>query len=173
MGNGEADRLVKEMQSMVGSLFNPELDQLKSVPFLIQYVKVPYSFSPGFFNMKKMLAAANGKLLDKKGNIVTAAEFIKSSIEIRKVGYLVAFQDSDGTILIGWAQWYKSDEYEPAFGVGVAVERALKYKNKVPKRIPFKVAEALPNFVGRATAYFKTGKMVDWVYMPINQKDKS
>jgi hypothetical protein len=165
METGEIARRYEERLSSGDFTYpheNGEWAWFEGIPVLIQYVKEPFSFSSGFFNMKKMLAAANGKLLDKKGCVITAAEYIKSSIEIRKVGYLIAFQDDSGTILIGWAQWDKNDKYEPEFGITVAMERAIKYKNKTPKHIPFKVAEALPKFMQRVKAYFKNGKMVEW-----------
>jgi hypothetical protein len=137
---------------------------IKQMP-LIKYIKEPYAFSDGFFNMKKMLAAANGKLLNKNGGPITTNEYIKSSIEMRKIGALVALKDENGTILIGWSQWNREadcDNYDMSFMINVAKGRAFALKDKDPKNIPFKVAEMLPNFIQRAKAYFKDGKMVNW-----------
>ena len=129
---------------------------------LLQYVKEPFSFSAGYFDAKKMLAAANGTLTDKNGKEITAAEYIKSNIEMRKVGYLIAFK-KHGRILIGWAQWYKMDTYCPDNGVDIAINRALKYAEKSPtKNFPYKIAEALPKFIQRANNYFKDAELVDW-----------
>lgn len=128
---------------------------------LVQYIRDAQP-SLGYFDFNRIAKALAGKLRDKNGEKVDPLMYVKSTLNLIKVGALIAIKHG-GDILVGFAQWAETkDEYDPDFMVVIAIERAFSLKDRKPKNIPFKIATALPNFLTRAQAYYKDAVLVDW-----------
>jgi len=135
------------------------------IPLLVEYVK-EIEPTEGYFDFNRIVAALNGKLVDKNGEKLDPVKYVKSTLNLMKRCCLVAAK-IDGVVLVGFSQWAKSvDDYDPISMFNVAINRLFtcrkRYKKQWQLSIPFKVAEALPKFLNRAKAYFKDAKLVEW-----------
>lgn len=73
-----------------------------------------------------------------------------------KYGAFAARLNEDGEIVIGHSKWHSSkDVYSPAFGMRVAVARAIK-DSKAP--LSLSLRKKVKPFVERAKRYYKTNK---------------
>jgi hypothetical protein len=81
----------------------------------------------------------------------------------RKKGVLIGVKEENGTVCIGFSSCSPRDEFDRYFGNEVAVHRAYKYCERLPRTVPFSIREKLPKFVDRCKRYFKTEDFPSWV----------
>jgi len=128
---------------------------------LMEYVREVQA-SEGYYDVERVMKGLQGKLLDKNGEKIDPVNYIKSTLNVMKVGCMIAIKEGK-LIFIGYSQWAdKIDEYDPLTMFDIAVQRAFKFANRRPKVIPFKIARRLGKFLLRARAYYKDATLVDW-----------
>jgi hypothetical protein len=128
---------------------------------LMEYVK-EIRASEGYYDLERIMKGLQGKLLDKNGNPLDPVNYVKSTLNVMKVGCMIAFK-FDGKILIGYSQWDdKIDEYDPMTMFDIALQRAYALSRRRPKVIPFRIADSLAKFLNRAKAYYKNATLIDW-----------
>lgn len=79
-----------------------------------------------------------------------------------RVGVILALKNkSDNTVTFGWSLCKKSDQFSRDVGIGIAINRALKFDRHPLLRIPHSMKQHFETFRKRAGKYFKNSFLVE------------
>jgi len=82
----------------------------------------------------------------------------------QKKGVLIGGKlENEDLICVGFSSCSPRDQFDRDFGNEVAIERALRFCERTPKKIPFSIQDKLPKFIHRCKRYFKSNNFPSWV----------